>query len=184
MDEPRRHLSPGRVWNTRVRFSRPAVRMVSRRPLSVSDRGGATRILQRQHHRWRRVSMPTGSSSKFPQRCCQSDWESLTWERCPPIPPPLPMFSKRAGPAPQTLASYKVRERTQALSGRSSSYGHRSWARPLAFQEALLPAIPLLHGVVSLGRQRTALGDVGVGFAAGGVPEPGGCSRRPDREGF
>jgi len=39
-----------------------------------------------------------------------------------------------------------------------------------AFQRALLRAIPLLHGVVRLGGQRTALGDEGVGFTTGRGP--------------
>lgn len=37
-------------------------------------------------------------------------------------------------------------------------------------QSAILRAIPLLHGVVRLGKQRSAMGNVGVGFAAGRSP--------------
>ena len=39
-----------------------------------------------------------------------------------------------------------------------------------AFRSALLQAMPLLHGVVRLGKQRTALGKVGIGFATGRSP--------------
>ncbi len=40
----------------------------------------------------------------------------------------------------------------------------------VAFRSALLRAVPLLHGVVRRGRQRTAVGTVGIGFAAGRSP--------------